>query len=380
MSSNIQLCYQCGKCTAICPVRRVIKTSPRTTIYQSNVYGIDSDDIWNCLTCNLCYDECPQGVDYPEYVREKRANKHGVGTGIGAEGTTTAKIAHEGVFTILADMMANLGSSRTSLKETGNKRSKVGYYPGCLDFHDMFFNVDVDFRAIADSSMELLSDIGLDPGLLQIKCCGHDQLWQGDKTTFEKLKEQNTKLIEESGIETLVTSCAECYRTLSQDYDLPVKVVHISQLLKDANFNIGTGTDTDTDTNTNIGTGTDPDINVTYHDACRLGRHMGEYDAPRNALTNSGAKITEMKHNKKDAWCCGVSSMLNCNDRSKALRKAKLDEAKNTGADVLITTCPKCLAHLTCMKTEQESVENYEYEIMDLTVFLAGQKGGRINE
>jgi len=228
--------------------------------------------------------------------------------------------------------------------------------------------VDVDFRAIADSSMELLEDIGLDPGLLQMKCCGHDQLWQGDKTTFEKLKEQNTKLIKESGIETLVTSCAECYRTLSQDYDLSVKVVHISQLLKDANFKIDTGT------------GTDPDINVTYHDACRLGRHMVEYDAPRDALTNSGAKITEMKHNKKDAWCCGVSSMLNCNDRSKALRKAKLDEAKDTGADVLITTCPKCLAHLTCMKTEQESVENYEYEIMDLTVFLAGQRGGRNNE
>ena len=72
--------------------------------------------------------------------------------------------------------------------------------------------------------------------------------------------------------------------------------------------------------------------------------------------------------------------MMNCNDRSKALRKARLDEAKDTGADVLITTCPKCLAHLTCMKTEQESVENYEFEIKDLTVFLAEQKGGKNNE
>ncbi|MHC1577072.1 MAG: (Fe-S)-binding protein, partial [Methanosarcinaceae archaeon] len=267
-----------------------------------------------------------------------------------------------GVFTLLSDMMVDLDNSRTGINEKGNENSKIGYYPGCLDFQDMFFNVDVNFRAIADSSMELLDDMGFDPKFLQMKCCGHDQLWQGNKTTFDKLKEQNTKLIEESGIETLVTSCAECYRTLSQDYDLPIKVVHISQLLQDADLGI------------------DSDVNVTYHDACRLGRHMGEYDAPRDALTNSGASITEMKHNKKDAWCCGISSMMNCNDKSKALRKARLDEAKDTGAKVLITTCPKCLAHLTCMKTEQESVENYEYEIKDLTVFLAEQKGGKNNE
>ncbi len=350
-SSNIQLCYQCGKCTAICPVRRVVKTSPRNTIYQTNVYKTDSDDIWNCLTCNLCYDECPQGVDYPEFVKEERDGN-----------VEAADIVHKGVFTLLSDMMVDLDKSRTSLEEAGNKDSKVGYYPGCLDFHDMFFNVDTDFSSIADSSMKLLDSMDLDPKRLQIKCCGHDQLWQGDRTTFDKLKEQNTKLIEESGIETLVTSCAECYRTLSQDYDLPIKVVHISQLLKDADLGI------------------DSDVDVTYHDACRLGRHMGEYDAPRDSLTSAGANVTEMVHSKGKAWCCGVSSMMNCNDKSKALRKARLDEAKDTGAKVMITTCPKCLAHLTCMKNELESVEDYEFEIKDLTVFLAEQKGGKNNE
>lgn len=343
-------------------------TSPRSTIYQTNIYRTGSDDIWNCLTCNLCYDGCPQGVNYPEFVRDERENKE------------DADLVHKGVFTQLSGMMADLDNSTTTLKETGNNDSKVGYYPGCLDFQDMFFNVDVDFGKIADASMELLTDMGLDPKLLQMKCCGHDQLWQGDKTTFEKLKEHNTRLIKESGIKTLVTSCAECYRTLSQDYDLPVKVVHISQLLSDANSDTNINTTTNTNTTTDTSAATDSSVHVTYHDACRLGRHMGEYDAPRDALKNSGARITEMKHNRKDAWCCGVSSMMNCNDKTKALRKARLDEAKATGAKVLITTCPKCLAHLTCMKNEQESVEHYEFEIKDLTVFLAGQKGGKNDE
>ena len=342
----MQLCYQCGKCTAICPVRRVIKTSPRNTIYQSNVYRTGSDDIWNCLTCNLCYDGCPQGVNYPEFVREER------------EGKQNGDLVHKGVFTALSDLMVDLNKSRTSLEEAGNPDSKIGYYPGCLDFHSMFYNLDVDFRSIADSSMKLLDKMGKDPKLLQMKCCGHDQLWQGDKETFEKLKEQNIKLIEDSGIETLVTSCAECYRTLSQDYDLPIEVVHISQLLNDADLGIDSG------------------INVTYHDACRLGRHMGEYEAPRNALASAGAKVNEMTHNKENAWCCGVSSGMNCNDKSKALRKARLDEAAATGAEVLITSCPKCLAHLTCMKNEQESVEHYDFEIKDMAVFLAEQLEG----
>lgn len=346
-SSNIQLCYQCGKCTAICPVRRVIKTSPRNTIYNTNVYRRSSDDIWNCLTCGLCFDGCPQGVDYPEFIKEVRdSNENG-------------DLAHKGVFTLISDLMVDLDESKTSLKEVGNNDSKIGYYPGCLDFHDMFFELDVDFKSIADSSVKLLKSIDQDPKLIQMKCCGHDQLWQGDKETFEKLKEQNTRIIKESGIEKLVTSCAECYRTLSQDYDLPIEVVHISQVLKDADLGIDSGT------------------RVTYHDACRLGRHMGEYDAPRDALANAGSEVVEMKHNRNNAWCCGVSSLMNCDDKSKALRKARLDEAKDVDAQVLITTCPKCLAHLNCMKNEQESVEKYDFEIKDLTVFLAEQMGGK---
>lgn len=321
-------------------------TSPRNNIYQTNVYRTGSDDIWNCLTCSLCYDGCPQGVNYPEFVREERDN------------SDNGDLAHKGVFSVLSEMMADIDESKTSLETAGNSDSKIGYYPGCLDFHDMFFDLDVDFKAIADSSMKLLEGMDMDPRLLQMKCCGHDQLWQGDEETFNRLKEQNTRIIEESGIEKLVTSCAECYRTLSKDYDLPIEVVHISQLLKDAELGIDSKTP------------------VTYHDACRLGRHMDEYDAPRDALTGAGAEVLEMDHKGEDAWCCGVSSMMNCNDRSKALRKARLDEAKATGADVLITTCPKCLAHLTCMKNEQESVESYDYDIKDLTVFLAEQMGG----
>ncbi|MEA1869593.1 MAG: (Fe-S)-binding protein [Euryarchaeota archaeon] len=117
------------------------------------------------------------------------------------------------------------------------------------------------------------------------------------------------------------------------DYDLDCEVKHISQVLADADLGITNGSAT-----------------ATIHDACRLGRHTGEYDAPRNAIAATGANIVEMQHNKENALCCGVSSMMNCNDRTKALQVMRMDEAKATGADVLITSCPKCLAHLTASR------------------------------
>ena len=47
---------------------------------------------------------------------------------------------------------------------------------------------------------------------------------------FEKLKAYNQKKIEESGIDTLVSSCAECFRTFARDYELDgVKVMHTTE-------------------------------------------------------------------------------------------------------------------------------------------------------
>jgi len=181
-------------------------------------------------------------------------------------------------------------------------------------------------------------------------------LWQGEKEVVEKLRDYNTKYLKDSGIDTLVTSCAECYRTFSKDYDIGIKVVHISELMDRLGLKM--------------------DAEVTYHDPCRLGRHMEVYDAPRKALTSNGARIKEMEHSKENALCCGVSSFMNCNEQTKALRIARMDEAQATGAKTLITTCSKCLAHFNCLKNEKDAVKKYDLDIVDLSVFLARQLEG----
>ncbi len=323
-------------------MRRVSKTSPRSSIYNANVYGLESRDIWTCLTCGLCPQECPQQVDFLNFIKEERA------------GEEPLEVAHLGVFTELADLSSRLNGNVPGK----SSESKYGYFPGCVDSMGLFLHdVRTDFGEITTSSLKLLDKLGIKPQVMQMKCCGHDVLWQGKKDVFEKLKNYNKKYIKEIGIDTLITSCAECYRTFSKDYDLGIKVIHTSELLDKLDLKIK--------------------ADVTYHDACRLGRHMGVYDAPRKALTANGARIREMEHSKENALCCGVSSFMNCNEQTKALRIARMDEAAATGAKTLITTCSKCLAHFNCLKTEKDTTKKYDLDVVDLTVFLARQLDGR---
>lgn len=236
-------------------------------------------------------------------------------------------------------------------------KNDIAYFPGCLGFFDCFLDVGVNFHDIGNSTIELLNKTGTKPRLLPLKCCGHDALWQGNRDAFEKVRNDNEDLIAKSGIKTLITSCAECFRTFSKDYELDIEVLHISQVLekKIGMLNIQ-----------------GKDSRVTYHDPCRLGRHMGVYDAPRNVLRSvKGVTLSELEDTRENSQCCGVSAWIFCDTQAKILMAEKLDNAAKVGATTLITTCPKCYAHLNCLKNERPPIKDFHVEVVDLTVFLS---------
>jgi len=212
------------------------------------------------------------------------------------------------------------------------------------------------------AAFTLFEELGQDVTYLGrdfLKCCGHDQKWQGLSEVFEKLKGYNQKKIGESGIDTLVTSCAECFRTFALDYELEdMKVMHTTEFLTENGFDMELKTE--------------DDITVTYHDPCRIGRQMNLYDEPRNLVESiEGVSLVEMEHNKEDGLCCGVSSMMSCNENSRGLRLQRFDEVKATGADIMLTTCPKCVSHFECLKFEGDP--RHDFEILDVVSFLARQ-------
>ena len=109
---------------------------------------------------------------------------------------------------------------------------------------------------------------------------------------------------------------------------------------------------------------------MTYYDPCRLGRLARIYDAPRKLIEAiPGIEMKEMPRSRENGVCCGTTGWKNCTSISAQIRMERLAEAKDTGADKLVTACPKCEIHFRCTK----SAFNLDMEITDLYDLVADQ-------
>ncbi len=352
-------CYGCDLCDDACPVRLFTGGDKLNIIYNTWNNEDDGVPMYSCLTCGACTNVCPQLVDYDSYVDIRRNLMVG--------GPPPTEIAHSVLQAVLAaEAEEEEDDAFLTLEEAGIS-SSVGYYPGCVDYLDqemVFSHLNegtMNLGETTDAAFSLFDQVGADVAYLGrdlLKCCGHDQKWQGMTEVYEKLKAYNEKKISASGLETLVTSCAECFRTFARDYELDLKVMHTTEFLSEAGLDIKS-------------TLQDP-IKVTYHDPCRLGRQMGVYDTPRDLVRNvDGVELVEMEHSREEAMCCGVSSMMSCNEDSRALRVSRFEEVRQTGAEVMLTSCPKCVSHFECLKFEGDP--DHDIEILDVVSFLARQ-------
>ena len=84
---NLKDCYQCGKCTAGCPLAEGMDLMPREVIRYLQLGAIDvvlnAKTPWICAQCVVCSSRCPQNVDICSTMRavrqaSKRAGKRPV--------------------------------------------------------------------------------------------------------------------------------------------------------------------------------------------------------------------------------------------------------------------------------------------------------------
>ena len=382
LKKRVSYCYQCGTCTGCCPVSYTQPFSPRAIIYDLLSSSkpqeiLKRNNLLACLTCNYCMQRCPQSVNFGEFIRQARTELFKQGFRV----DETHECFVSNFSNILAKQQITPKLPEEYIPQNVELATKgeVAYFPGCLAILGAFFDdIGMDFSQIAKSSVLILNKL-LDKPLVLLdtaKCCGHDVLWQGDYETFKKLAQYNVDLIKKSGAKLVIFSCAEGYRTMAVDYkelfgELPFKAMHITQFLADQ---LDKG---------NLKFEKQISRKVTYHDPCRLGRHMGEYDAPRKllkALEQVGVEFTEMERTREMALCCGVSAFNYCTDCAKAIRVDRLKEAEQR-ADCLLTTCSKCQIHFNCTLTEKKNsnLERINVEVKDLVTIIA-EAMGLLNE
>src|SRR5690625_4214272 len=99
----------------------------------------------------------------------------------------------------------------------------------------------------------------------------------------------------------------------------------------------------------------DLDRKVTFHDPCYLGRHNGEFDAPRDVLASGGLQLLEMDRSREKSFCCGAGGAQFWKEEeegSERVSENRYREAVATGAEVIATGCPFCKVMLDSADSE----------------------------
>ena len=348
-SSGAMRCLECGKCSTLCPLSALRNFSAMRMATIHETAAEYATTVNRCLTCGSCEVRCPQGVRFTELVRGLRVE------------LPRNPVPHGGVFQNAA--RAGIGRTLAWLDDDLRvaESGELALFVGCAPLFDALFADDLGVRTldVTRAAIRLLNAAGIAPVLVEGElCCGHDLLWDGDEETFRALAIANAKAFEAKGVKHILTACAECARTWKVDYADAVpnyrpKVEHIAEWLARAELKFASSE------------------TVTFQDPCRLARHLGVVDAPRTVLSATGAQLVEMPKHGVDAQCCGTSGFVRCDADSRALQERRLDEAASTGAERLLTACPKCRIHFACAQKEDQlrGRKRARVEIEDITTF-----------
>jgi Fe-S oxidoreductase len=362
---SLEYCYGCGKCVPVCPVDLVSEYGPRK-IHRRVQTGLDlfrADELWMCTTCGNCLRVCPKQVNMIEVMPAVREVAMADGT-----------IPEE-----LQQVMEKTFRYGNALGE--NPRRRHAWTKGAEVEVRVLTNdprpVDVLFyvedywsyhprgQQAAQAFARILTSLDVDFAILgsEEKTLGDSQRLAGEKGLFESLMEQVVEVLSKYQFNRIVTPDPHGFNALRKiypKYGHDYEAMHYSQLLASMIDRVEfQGT---------------LDAKVTFHDPCYLGRHNGEYEAPRKLLEAiPGVELLEMGRCRENSYCCGGGGGgmwldgFNSNHASERLSERRVREAAETGADILAVACPY---EVSRFEDAAKSTGNEHLRVMDIAEML----------
>jgi len=366
------LCYQCGSCTATCPWGAVRNEplSVRTFIRQTQIGFRDGDDnLWLCTTCGQCQVHCPRGVNIPRVFLALRS--------IAWE----QRHAQKGLPSVLWSEFWNNNpwsqppSQRSSWAKNleiptfNPEQHEILLYIGCTS------SFDRRAQKNAKALINVLRIAGVPFGFLgdDEPCCGEAVLSVGHLPYFQEIAQQTFQVFRNRGVSKLVTISPHCYDVFKNHYPsivgldaiLPLHYTqYLNQLLREGRLKFAHLPLT-------IDTGSRDTLRVTFQDPCYLGRHNGEYEAPRSLLAAiPGIELVEMRDSGADGLCCGGGGgrMWLETPSGERFSDLRARQAAETGASLLATACPFCLV---CLEDSLKAARIKTMQIMDIAEIAA---------
>lgn len=361
-------CTRCGECTATCPTggeaQDVELVTPRGKIlrlreFYRRQYGlkakllgapeIPEDQLkelagraYECTICGQCKTVCPAHLDTIQMWENMREF-------LVANGLAPLP-AHEQIIKSIENydnpwMQPRTQRSKWSkriekevrIKDALKEKPAVLFFVGCTAAYDP------NIKDMAVDTARVLAKAKVDFGTLgnEEGCCGSTLLRTGLVDSARGTVLRNIERFDAAAPSTIVTSCAGCYKTISQDYPrigkVNARVVHVTQFVNELIDQ------------KKLVLGKRVEGKVTYHDPCHLGRHNKLYEEPRRILESiPGLKLVEMERNREESRCCGAGGGVKTAfpELTEKISSLRVEDAERTGAEILVTSCPFCYQSL----------------------------------
>jgi len=384
MKQNLDLltCVECGRCTQVCPANlagkildpKRIVTKARDLSFATRAKGETDAELWGdnpiyasneldaCTTCGACMEECPANIEHVQLIIDaKRYKALTLGDIPPAAADAVNKIKNQGNPWGISqhDRFKWADGLDIPVIEAGKKVDYL-YYVGCAGSYDG------SNQKVVKDTVAMLKKAGVSFAVMgkTEKCNGDPVRRFGDEYSFYEIAIENIANMRQYEFGKVVTHCPHCLHTIGKEYakfdDGAFETVHHSELLAEL-----------------IDKGKllpEKPINeeLTFHDPCYLGRHHGQYNAPR-AILNSiqGLKLKEMTRNKDKALCCGMGggNMWYELPEGEHIANNRLKDIGEKDVNKLATACSYCMINFNSSKAHVKETENLEVE--DIASILA---------
>ncbi len=378
-------CMHCGLCLPVCPTYSLTgmeKNSPRGRIrlMKSVMEGVlpvtesFKEEMYFCLDCQACQTACPAGVKYGALVesartlveKNKRLRLKNFIVRNVVERRQVLRIfavlarLYKGswiekiVLTFLKQFSPSMYGRAKLMPEVSDEfaleslpevnepdriaRGTVAVLTGCV--------MDVFYGDVNRDTVEVLLKNGWRVVIPHDQvCCGSLGGHNGDAEYSKRLARKEIAAFEKAGADYYVINSAGCCafmkkygQLLADDPEFSEKArIFNSKVREFSEFLYETGY-------------RKPDMRIekpaTYHEPCHLVHSQGISKEPRSIVQEiAGDNFRELE---EATWCCGsagIYNVLRYDDASRLLER-KIENIKNTGAELVITGNPGCLAQI----------------------------------
>ena len=373
-------CVECGRCTNVCPANlagkplnpKTIITKMRDFLFANKKAGIKDAEIWpeatgtgtnlylsneldSCTTCGACMEECPANIEHVNLIMDlKRYKALTLGDLPPAAADAVAKVKKNGnPWGIAQEDRFNWAQGMDVPVIEQGKKVDYLYYVGCAGSYDG------SNQKVVKATIDLMKKAGVSFAVMgkTEKCNGDPVRRFGDEYSFYEIAIENIANMRQYTFEKVVTHCPHCLHTIGKEYakfeNGEFETVHHTELLADL---VKSGKLMPT-----------KEINekFTFHDPCYLGRHHGEYDAPRTILESiPGLELKEMERKKDKALCCGMGggNMWYELPEGEHLSHNRLKDIAETEVEKLATACSYCMINFNSAKGHKQETENLSVE------------------